>query len=118
VKIKQSDNTRAVALLLKSGGVAIVCLAQPARSTIVTSIPTSKLKEIDRVSFSEAMAQFSNNNGDEKFKRGQLKDRSLSTTVSNVKDVDGWSQQIGWLYGVLFVVLATLAVLSRYNRNH
>jgi hypothetical protein len=70
-----------------------------------------------QVSFSEAMAQFSNNSTDEKFKQEQLNDRSSSTTISNVKNVDGWSQPIGWLFGVIFVILAVLSAWAKYARK-
>jgi nucleoside recognition membrane protein YjiH len=114
-----SNNDRFSPFLVTIVCVVIACSIQPASSqiNITKNQPLKQFREIDRVSFSEAMAQFSNNNADEKFKQEQLKDSNSSTTVSNVKDVDGWTQPIGWLFGLVFVMLAVLAAWSKYNQK-
>jgi hypothetical protein len=119
VNDKLSINDRFSPFLVTIVCVVIACSIQPASAqmNIVANQTKTQFGEIDLVSFSEAIAQFSNNNADEKFKQEQLNDRSSSTTVSNVKDVDGWTQPIGWLFGLVFVMLAVLAAWSKYNQK-
>lgn len=119
MNLQLSKNTRSSALLFGISILASGCLTHlaPAQAAIVANQPQSPPGEIDRVSFRQDIVQFSPNNADEKFKREQLNDNSSSTTISNVKNVDGWSQPIGWLFGLAFVILALLVAWSKYNRN-
>jgi hypothetical protein len=119
VKIKQRNDLLFFVLLLTIAGMEIGCLAKPAYTQPInfTSLYKSQISDIDRVSFRETMAQFSNNDANDKFKQEQLHDSSSNPNISTQKDVDGWSQPIGWIFGFVFVILGSIVGWSKYNRK-
>jgi hypothetical protein len=106
---KQQENGRAGVLLFTMTGLHIACLDNAARcQNLVQLLPKLRAVEIDRVSVRAPLAQFSN------FET----DRSNSSTgITSQTNIDGWSQPILYIFGVVFVLLSLLAAWSKYNRK-
>jgi hypothetical protein len=53
----------------------------------------------------------SGNGGNERLTQEQFYQSGSGATQSNV---DGWSQPIGWSFGVVFIILGALVAWSKY----
>ncbi len=114
---KQWENGRVGSLLFAMTGLQITCLGKSARcQTLVPLFSKPDVVEIDRASFSKPLAQFSNFESD-RFKQEQLHNSGSTNTVTAQKDIDGWTQPIGYVFGIVFVLLGCLAAWSKHNQK-
>jgi hypothetical protein len=114
---KQNENSRAGVLLFAMTGLQIVCLDNVARcQTLVQLLPKPPAVEIDRVSFSAPLAQFSNFESD-RFKQEQLHNSGSSKDITAQPNINGWSQPIIYVFGIVFVLLGALTAWSKYNQK-
>lgn len=117
---KHRRNDRQFALLFVVTSVAISYLAKPAQTQVlVLTDLTLYLGESERIDLSTASNQtfLQNSKDNSDFMREQLNSNSsnISTPLQNANG--GWSQPLGWLFGVMFVILGSLVAWSKYVRK-
>jgi hypothetical protein len=120
--IKYRNNGRSLTLLFIFTSVAIFCSsAQPVQTQILDltepSLTIGKIEQINfSLNFSRALVE-ANNDSSDRFLREQLTNSGSSTPTALPQTNSGWSQPIGWLFGLVFVVLGILVAWSKYLRK-
>jgi hypothetical protein len=110
VSIKQRHNDRQFALLFIVTSVTISCLAKPAQTQILALADHSiDLGESERIDLSGKP-----NDNSYRFMREQLNSNSTNIPIPLQNANSGWSQPLGWLFGVMFVILGSLVAWSKY----
>jgi hypothetical protein len=121
VDIKQRNKVLQPALLFIVTNVAICCLAKPATTqALVDASPKLPIGKVKSINFSNALSetllQNPNDNSD-RFMREQLNSGGSNLPTSLQNDNSGWSQPIGWLFGIMFVMLGSIVAWSKYARK-
>jgi hypothetical protein len=121
VNIKYRNNVRSFTLLFIVASGTIFCSAQSAQTQIlVLADPILPMRKIEQINFgsnlSRAFVQTTNDSSD-RFLREQLTNSGSSTPTALPQTNSGWSQPIGWLFGLVFVILGTLVAWSKYLRK-
>jgi hypothetical protein len=111
MKIQHRDNDRAATFLALIINISIPWIVMPA--SVKSTVETSPLIEIDTTS-SETFVKVTNSNS-EQFMQEQLHDSSSNIFSPLQQDV--WSQPIGWLFSLTFVLLGSIVAWSKYTRN-
>ncbi|WP_309738237.1 hypothetical protein [Chamaesiphon sp. OTE_20_metabat_361] len=117
MNIKYRNNVRAFTLLFIVTSVAIFYSAQPAQTQVLVladSILTMGKNE--QINLSSALIQ-TNNDSSDRFLREQLTNSSSTTPTALQSSNSGWTQPIGWLFGLVFVIMGTLVAWSKYIRK-
>ncbi|PSB57348.1 hypothetical protein [Chamaesiphon polymorphus] len=120
MSIKQRHNDRQFALLFIVTSVAICYLAKPAQTQVlVLAESNTYLGESERIDLSaeplETLLQYSKDNSD--FMREQLNSNNSNSSTPLQNPSSGWSQPLGWLFGVMFVILGSLVAWSKYAKK-
>jgi hypothetical protein len=96
VNIKQRNDRLQLTLLFTVTNVAIYCLAKPAQAQILVSADP---------------------NPQDNFMREQLNSSGSNTSAPLQNINSDWSQPIGWLFGVMFVILGSIVAWSKYVKK-
>jgi hypothetical protein len=121
VKIQQRNDSLQFALLFIVTSVVVSCLSKPAQTQIlVLAEPHLSLDRVKQINFSTdlnaTLVQNPNDNSD-RFMREQL-NSSGSNTPAPLQNLNSdWSQPIGWLFGVMFVILGSIVAWSKYVKK-
>jgi hypothetical protein len=121
VNIKYRNNVRSFTLLFLVTSVAIFFAARPAQTQIlVLADPILTTGKIQQINFSPNLGRAlveTNNDSADRFLREQLTNSGSSTSTTLPQTDSGWSQPIGWLFGLVFVILGVLVAWSKYLRK-
>jgi hypothetical protein len=121
VNIKYRNNVRLFTLLFLVTSVAIFFTARPAQTQIlVLADPILTTGKIQQINFSPNLGRAlveTNNDSADRFLREQLTNSGSSTSTTLPQTDSGWSQPIGWLFGLVFVILGVLVAWSKYLRK-
>jgi hypothetical protein len=121
VNIKYRNNVRSFTLLFLVTSVAIFFTARPAQTQIlVLADPILTTGKIQQINFSPNLGRAlveTNNDSADRFLREQLTNSGSSTSTTLPQTDSGWSQPIGWLFGLVFVILGVLVAWSKYLRK-
>jgi hypothetical protein len=121
VNIKYRNNVRLFTLLFLVTSVAIFFTVRPAQTQIlVLADPILTTGKIQQINFSPNLGRAlveTNNDSADRFLREQLTNSGSSTSTTIPQTDSGWSQPIGWLFGLVFVILGVLVAWSKYLRK-